>query len=177
MCHHPYSATWRQTSEHCPNLVPGASDHLHFPTVTKKNNRTVPVRIRFAKDSVESWDSMIDLWSDWYHQYLTADYPRLMVRFEDFLFAPEQLLQKIADCLGAELSQPVRFQIDSSKAHGSQTDLVHAFIKYGRGVGRSNNLTVDDWQYAADHVNPDLMRIFRYQVVPPAPDTSLPSIL
>ena len=177
MCHHPYSATWRQTSEHCPNLVPGASDHLHFPTVTKKNNRTVPVRIRFAKDSVESWDSMIDLWSDWYHQYLTADYPRLMVRFEDFLFAPEQLLQKIADCLGAELSQPVRFQIDSSKAHGSQTDLVHAFIKYGRGVGRSNNLTVDDWQYAADHVNPDLMRIFRYQVVAHAPDTSLPSIL
>jgi hypothetical protein len=152
-------------------LVPSLSDHLHFPTVTKKNNRTVPVRIRFSKDSVERWDSMIDLWSEWYHQYLTADYPRLMVRFEDFLFAPEQLLQTIADCLGAELSQPVRFQIDSSKAHGSQTDLLHAFIKYGRGVGRSNNLTVDDWRYAADHVNPELMRIFQYQVVSPsAPD-------
>ena len=72
-------------------------------------------------DSVERWYSTLDLWSDLYHQYLTADYPRLMAPFEDFSFAPEQLLQKIADCLGAELSQPVRFRVDSDKAHGSQT--------------------------------------------------------
>jgi hypothetical protein len=66
-----------------------------------------------------------DVWSDLGHQYLTADYPHLMVRFTDVLFAPESLLQMIADCLGAELLQPVRFQADCSKAHGSQTDLVH----------------------------------------------------
>jgi hypothetical protein len=167
MCRHPYSAQWRQTSQHCPNLVPNSLDYLNFPVVTKKQNRTVPVKIKFSKESVEHWDSLIDVWSDWYHQYLTADYPRLMVRFEDFLFAPDQLLQQIANCVGGELTQPVRFQIDSSKPHGSQTDLVHAFIKYGRALGRTHNLTVDDWRYVADHVNPDLMRIFRYKIDPP----------
>ena len=66
MCKHPYAAKWKHGAKHCPNLVEDGS--------------SVPVSIGYPGQTAH-WDSLVHLWSDWYNQYLTADYPRLLVRY------------------------------------------------------------------------------------------------
>ena len=66
MCQHPYAAKWEHSNDHCPNFV-------------HENGSSVPVSINYPGGEV-TWDSLVHLWSDWYNQYLTAEYPRLMVR-------------------------------------------------------------------------------------------------
>jgi hypothetical protein len=70
MCHHAYAAQWKHSAQHCPNLV----------VVAGRNESNVPVSIPYP-DRHEQWDSLAHLWSDWYRQYLQADYPRLIVRY------------------------------------------------------------------------------------------------
>ena len=67
LCRHPYAARWKHGREHCPNLV-------------NKDNQAVQVSIGYP-GSAAVWDSLVHLWNDWYNQYLTADYPRLIVRY------------------------------------------------------------------------------------------------
>jgi hypothetical protein len=78
MCKHPYSAKWEHADDHCPNRI-------------KKDGSAVPVSINYPGKTAE-WDSLVHLWSDWYNQYLTADYPRLMVRYVFWLAGLERRL-------------------------------------------------------------------------------------
>jgi hypothetical protein len=162
MCKNNYEARWRHGAQHCPNLVPNDYDRRRFSQAVSANQRSMPIRVIFSQNSTVHWDSLVHLWNDWYRQYLTADFPRLMVRFEDLLFQPDEVLQTIADCVGTELRDPLLFNTDSSKAHGSGTDLVHALIKYGSGDGRISNMTVEDLEYADRILDKDLVRIFDY---------------
>lgn len=85
MCQHPYAAHWEHSATHCPNLVTttvqeGDDDDDDGTVVS-----SVPVSINYPGGKAE-WDSLVHLWSDWYNQYLTADYPRLMVRYVQYLY-------------------------------------------------------------------------------------------
>ena len=40
---------------------------------------------------------LVHLWNDWYTEYLEASYPRLLVRFEDLIFYPQQTTNLICD--------------------------------------------------------------------------------
>jgi len=70
MCKHPYAAQWEHTKDHCPNLV----------VVDDDGQSSVQVSIGYPGQKA-TWDSLVHLWSDWYNQYLTADYPKLLVRY------------------------------------------------------------------------------------------------
>lgn len=63
MCESPYVMTWNHTAEHCPNL--GS-----------------PVSIQWGEAEQRTWPSMLHAWNDYYREYLDADFPRLMIRFE-----------------------------------------------------------------------------------------------
>jgi len=67
MCQHPYAAKWKHGKKHCPNLV-------------EEDGSSVNVSIGYPGQTAH-WDSLVHLWSDWYNQYLAADYPRLLVRY------------------------------------------------------------------------------------------------
>lgn len=124
----------------------------------------VPVLIKFDKTSKFHWDSLVDLWNDWYRQYLEADYPRLMVRFEDLLFQAPAVMKQISDCMGVDFNaSQFEYQIKSAKGHGSHTDFLHAIIKSGNETARKKGMTVQDLTFAAQHLDVDLMRIFQYQ--------------
>ena len=70
MCRHPYAARWKHNSTNCPHLV------------VEDNERHAPnrVSIKYPKETLH-WPTLLDLWIDWYSQYLDADFPRLMVRY------------------------------------------------------------------------------------------------
>jgi hypothetical protein len=69
MCHNGYTSRWKRSRAHCPNLV----------EETNKGLESVPVTVPF-RDKPEKWESLVHLWTDWYKQYIVADYPRLIVR-------------------------------------------------------------------------------------------------
>lgn len=68
MCRHPYAAQWRHHPA-CPRLV------------QEDDGQTVNVTVHYPEPFVSSWPTLVDLWSDWYRQYLRADYPRLITRY------------------------------------------------------------------------------------------------
>ena len=160
MCKSPYEAHWKHNDGHCPNLVPNQWDLEQFAAL--QGHSTVPVRVKFSENQTIHWDSLVGLYNEWYREYYDATFPRLMVRFEDLLFAPEEMLQAIADCVGAELAPNIVYNTKSSKDHGSQTNLVGAMIKFGSGRGRLHNMTSEDVQYVNDALDKQLRTTFDY---------------
>jgi hypothetical protein len=73
MCAHPYAASWRHNSAHCPNFIPNEIDQSHFPKAAMSSS--FPVTVQFDEKDHVTFDSLIHLWNDWYRQYLNVDYP------------------------------------------------------------------------------------------------------
>jgi hypothetical protein len=164
LCRQNYGAQWLHNSTgHCPNLVPNEVDYkiYKFPL------GTIPVRIKYDY-GLEKWNSLAHLWSDWYRQYYQdADYPRLLVRYEDFLFYPKQTTQRICECMGGTLLRdPFYYAVGSAKygpGHGSaRTSWISGMIRYGSGVRRFHNLTEPDLALARHVLDEKLMETFRY---------------
>lgn len=109
------------------------------------------------------YDSLVHVWNEWNREYLEADFPRLMVRFEDQLFHGEKVMQLISNCSGIPLHQPYVYQWRESKMHGASSNLVSALSKYGNSRGRHTPFDVKDLEYAKSVLDPSLMEIFGYQ--------------
>lgn len=103
---------WEHTEKHCPKLL-------------KPNGDGNIARTRWGNHS-RKWDSLADVWSEFYHEYEEAEYPRLIIRFEgesiatrctrlhnkctspfrmlmsDVLFHTEKVVDQIRECAGAK---------------------------------------------------------------------------
>ena len=108
---------------------------------------------------------LVSFYNDYYQQYLRkADYPRLMVRFEDMLLMPHAVLKAISDCAGVEMTSQISFQTTSSKGHGSKTNFVHAIAKTGNAARRTQLMTADDLELARTVLDSDILETFQYQL-------------
>lgn len=174
MCRHQYGAEWpHDKSKHCPNLVPNDVD-LHLmkhKNVTVSATGAVPVQVTYAEFNVHH-DSLIGFWNDWYNEYVNVKWPRLLVRFEDLVFFPQQVTKTVCECAGGELNpgRPFKFIVNSAKrgdaAHGKmseRTTYIDALMKYGTEKGRYKGFTRDDLDYLRKHLDPKLMQLFRYK--------------
>jgi hypothetical protein len=134
---------------------------------SNSNATSVPVTIGYPGNASQ-WDSLAHVWSDWYNQYMQADYPRLIIRFEDILFHVREVISIVCECAGAVPKQDTfAYVVDSGKwgsGHKGSSNMISAMIKYGTDKKRFAGLTDDDLRYAAQHVDPDLLRRFRYEV-------------
>lgn len=163
-CGQPYAAKWEHTRQHCPNLVPSPADRKKFGADAFAND-TVPIKVIFDKDQKFYWPSIVHLYNDYYLQYLKdADYPRLMVRFEDMLLMPHAVLEQIAQCVGVATAEHLKFQTGSSKGHGSHTNFVNAIVKTGNIERRTMGMTREDILFAAEHLDKELLETFQYTV-------------
>lgn len=159
-CKAPYDAIWKRAEERrCPNLV-----HI------VANTTTYSVRLRQLQTNftiADNFDSLADLWSQWYRQYLEADFPRLIIRFEDTIYHLEAVVSAIRDCVGlAPVNRPFHYQISSAKSHGDSGDFVESLKKYATEIGRYRGLTHEDRKYARRHLDAELMNLFGYKQAP-----------
>lgn len=164
-CKNSYAALWKHTRRHCPNLVPTAEDlaslrNLRDPATTE---HSFNVSVRYPEYTLQ-WDSLAHLYSDFYNQYLHADYPRLFVRFEDILVNAPSVLAQIAECTGAPLAPKFVWQTRSSKNHGSGTNFVKAIWKTADRVGRVKSMTPADLDYARRYLDEHLLELFHYHL-------------
>ena len=74
------------------------------------------------------------------------------------------VLQEIADCVNGTVHHPIQYQLKSSKTHGSGTDYIKAITKTADATKRSYNMTIDDLNYAAQHLHHQLMDTFHYPI-------------
>lgn len=171
MCRHPYAAKWHHSPKHCPNLVPDQRDMNLFPFLEDQ----IPVKIKYPEES-EHWDNLVHLWNDWYRQYYDADYPRLIVRFEDLLFNVKEMVQTVCECVGGVPRQEGQFAyvVDSGKfgkGHpekgAKHTNMISAMAKYGSDKHRYTSLTDEDLTLAYENLDPELMMAFQYAMTPP----------
>lgn len=174
MCRHEYGAKWpHDKATHCPNLVPvqGDLDLMDKDHVAISKTGAVPVEVRYAEFNVNH-DSLIDFWNDWYREYVDVKWPRLLVRFEDLIFFPQQVTKAVCECAGGELNphRPFKFIVESAKkgdsAHGKKserTTYIDALVKYGTEKGRYKGYTREDLDYVRKHLDPRLMELFRYK--------------
>ena len=112
-----------------------------------------------------SWPSLIHLWNDWYESYFNADFPRLIIRFEDTLYHGEQVLRQVCRCGGAEHNSKMSYVVNEAKWNhrASQNNMISAIIKYGTHSRRYDNMTDADLLFASAELNADLMEVFRYK--------------
>ncbi|KAG7373880.1 hypothetical protein IV203_012975 [Nitzschia inconspicua] len=182
MCRHHYEMRWPHDESHCPNIIATEEEIRDFPWLSSlyldPHNKTrermeylVPINIKF-QDRRIIYKSLPHFWSEWYHLYLDADYPRIMVRFEDLLFYGKEVTEKLCEC-GGGVPRPDRpnnrfVHISESaklgtRAHGNQkTNLLGAIIKYGKLDHRLKNMTDSDIQAARKYFDDEVMTIFGY---------------
>lgn len=164
MCKEGYGARWDHNSEkHCPNLVPNTYDRKRFKRL--KDASSVSVWMGGSRRKGPSWPSLIHLWNDWYESYFNADFPRLIIRFEDTLYHGEQVLRQVCRCGGAEHNSKMSYVVNEAKWNhrASQNNMISAIIKYGTHSRRYDNMTDADLLFASAELNADLMEVFRYK--------------
>ena len=154
MCKNPYNARWNKRKR-CPNLI---DQETH-----------VPNRLRFS--GPELWfDSLAHFWTKYYQEYIDADYPRLIVRFEDIHFHTKELIDTICQCAGGIARDPdghFTYILDSAKSggtHTSKTNMVTAMIKYGNGKNRLKGMNQEEIEFAASVFTSKLMNLFQYEM-------------
>ena len=166
MCRHEYAMNWYHSKEHCPNLVPNEHDYGHRGIT--EDSDTVPVRVAYQQDKVEKYDSMVDVWNTWYGNYLNAEVPRLVIRFEDILFHPAEVLTQVCHCAGGELindEDGIHLMSESAKqggSHSGASGLLSAIKRYGKREHRFDGMTAEDFEYAKENVSSNLMEMFGY---------------
>ena len=166
MCGAPYMARWKHTEQHCPNLFANEIDKKAFPRALKRG-KLVPAKL--ASQSGAYFDSLAHLYRDWYGLYQNSSMPHLVVRFEDLLFRPDLVLEKVRDCVEGQWKNPDKgfvYLVGASKwTHKhikSQSNRISGIIKYGNGWKRLHNMTEEDIQ-VVDSVLEGLMRDFHYR--------------
>jgi hypothetical protein len=98
---------------------------------------------------------------EWYKPYFEGrNYPRLIVRFEDLVYRPKEVITKVCECVGGTMTgwrgQFIYKTKTSNKGpgHGQRSDLLSAFIKYGQPLS----------DYYAQYNGPDrliMSQVFR----------------
>lgn len=164
MCGLPYLAEWKRgAKKRCPNLVPTKQEKSlpEFQNLTSFN-----ITVHFNIDHTEEYDSLTDYWSDWNRQWFEADFPRLIVRFEDTLYHAEKVFEKITECTGQRMSHDFQYVIDSMKASTKASDFTSALIKYGKHEGRLAGWSEEDLDYSTRSLDEELMTYFHYPFAP-----------
>ncbi|KAL7547716.1 hypothetical protein ACHAWF_011000 [Thalassiosira exigua] len=156
MCKHPYGV---RLAENCADQALASSVH--------------PVAVPYKPHNVTRYDSLVDLWHRWYTDWLTAArderIPALFVRFEDLLFHPDEVVQRVCDCAGGTRRDALYLKDESAKGeggtHAGGSGLLDAMIKNGNVARRRGTLRSDeDRRHATGEKFSGLLAKFRYSV-------------
>jgi hypothetical protein len=171
MCRHKYAANWVHFKDHCPNLVPINDQERVAVKQRGGDGSTVTVNVHYHDDpnKITKHKSMVDVWNTYYGDWLKADFPKVVIRFEDLLVHAETVVEKLCTCAGGTLKPgPFKYEKDSAKekqglkAHIGSNGLIQSIEKYGSKSYRVKMYTPQDLDFAKKELDKDLMEMFRY---------------
>ena len=198
MCRQSYGALWLHSPQSCLNLNEEydrlnalynsnnpdrkvrkrIKSHKSMKFVSAPEKKTVEKKVGLTieyqndnnrwKRQVEYGD-FVDLWNTFYRDYLNADFPHLIVRYEDLLLHADEVIPQICECVGGEVTNAenrVHIGKDSAKetrTFGKTDNLVESLIRYGSSELRTERHSKGDIVYAIENLGKDLMEIFHYE--------------
>lgn len=165
VCEQPYAVHWRDRDENrtivCPWIVAGNGE----------NQTTQSVIVTYGSGNIQ-YESVAHLWNRWNRGYYdTIAFPRIMVRMEDLIFYPQQVIPQICKCAGGSLIHSynnMKVPLESSKHNvpGHQqrlsTTYLQAVIKYGN-VRTWDRFPLRDHIAARAILDAELMETFGYE--------------
>lgn len=126
VCTHPYSFQWEHREEYCDRSL-----FLKFQVQANFGARKSHIA-----GIPDTYESLIHAWRDWNAAYYEVrDYPLLIVRFEDLVFRPREVVQKVCECAGGTIGEPFWYLKEPANlgtGHGThRSDLLAAVVRYG----------------------------------------------
>lgn len=171
ICRHRYQTNWPHQPSHCPNLVPDKLDVQLFGNRNVYPGKPVPVHVRYGAKETERfvYTSMVHLWNEWNQQYFTdPGFPRIIIRYEDLLFHPQAVMEKVCSCIGGELKKRkfVMF-LDSAKGeertHKGGSGFLESFLRTTKQNSRLSGFHKEDLEFAKNILDNDIMQYFGYK--------------
>ncbi|EJK77943.1 hypothetical protein THAOC_00187 [Thalassiosira oceanica] len=154
----PYHCShWLHDSDHCPAIV-------NWNTIAPN-----AVTVKYALD-FKNYKSHIEFWNEWNREYINASFPAIFVRFEDLLFDAERAITGLCKCVeGRRRRGGFRYVEESAKnsstvSHQGANGLLSAIMRYGNPQKRLEGWTKEDWIYARDHLDWEIMARFKYSL-------------
>ena len=112
MCRTPYAAKFRKGGC-CPSPL----------DPKRQGSGTRNVTVNFKKGfPAERYAHLLGMWNAWYAAYYASSIPRLLVRYEDLLFAPKRTVRAVCECVGGKLKKDFDSFSEAAKfgaGHGS----------------------------------------------------------
>lgn len=110
----------------------------------------------------DTYESIVHLWNGWNRQYLDAEFPRLIVRYEDTIFHAEEVMKMVSECAGVPLASPFKYMSGRAKHHGKSLDFLHVLEKTGNRSSRLEGYSKEDLGFIQETIDGELMRVFNY---------------
>jgi hypothetical protein len=161
-CKSKYDITLPNPKGRCPILAP-----LTTPLYQSAN---VTLRTKLDKLLLppQHFSSLAKLWSDWYKEYIQADLPRLIIRYEDTLLHADLVMKAILDCAGQTSAHDHHvYPLVPAKKHGKPVDMVSAMFKMTNTTARRHNLNNNDIRVAKSDLDKEVMRLLGYSYIEP----------
>ena len=163
VCEQPYAVHWRDRDENRTIVCPWI--------VGRDNITTQHVIVTYGSGNIQ-YESVAHLWNRWNRGYYDSiAFPRLMVRMEDLIFYPHQVLPQICKCAGGTLLNAdgnTKVSLESAKKNvpGHQqrlsTTFLQAVIKYGN-LRTWERFPLRDHTAARAILDRELMETFEYK--------------
>lgn len=189
MCRNPYTAEWKgmQDKATCPQLKEKTKEWGHGEGEATNGEGYNPVDVKYGS-GISHHESLGNLWNDWYGEYFykhmnstnkrsESPFPRLIIRFEDIIFYPYEVTQKICECAGGVLGHreedkdvtngTFHYVVRSAKAgmgHGpasKRNGLIDSWLRYGNNDAK-DAYSEEDLEIAKEILDPMIARTFEY---------------
>ena len=103
-------------------------------------------------NKTEESANLLQYWKDWYEPYYYADYPRIIIRYEDLIFHLQYVLSQICQCAGGSIVGKPRIPQHSAKGYQGVeyqgNGLVKAIASIANVTRRINHMTQNDLSFA-----------------------------
>jgi hypothetical protein len=91
-----------------------------------------------------------------------AEFPFVMVRFEDILYNQEETVKTACECAGGKLADVFQYKDSAAKRHGGKEGAFDVLRKYGDREKRIEGWRKEDLEFLDSVVDQDLMELFEY---------------
>eukprot|EP00590_Aulacoseira_subarctica_P005511 CAMPEP_0172423956 /NCGR_PEP_ID=MMETSP1064-20121228/19674_1 /TAXON_ID=202472 /ORGANISM="Aulacoseira subarctica , Strain CCAP 1002/5" /LENGTH=395 /DNA_ID=CAMNT_0013165595 /DNA_START=269 /DNA_END=1456 /DNA_ORIENTATION=+ len=175
LCRNRYAADWEFTMEHCPNLIPNSVDKYYGFVKDEEHEKHltqhgIPLKFEYRLDTVE-YSNMAEAWNTWNGDYLNAEFPRLILRFEDLMLHAKSVITDICHCFGGTLDDETNFHYITGSAKSEQhghanftAGLKDALLHYTNSSNRLKAFTKDDVIFANTKLNVTMMKMLSYSL-------------
>lgn len=173
LCRNSYTARWKHHKKHCPNLIPNDVDKEHHYVRDDNHEKDlqqngIPISIDYNPNT-SHYANMADAWNTWNGAYMDADFPRLIIRFEDLLLHAKAVITEICRCYGGTLVNETHIQYIATSAKkpehghsGATSGFVEALLLYTNSTNRIKSFTGEDLIFANKSLNQTMMTLLSY---------------